>query len=314
MPSRDFDGDHSTRSLHTAEQGAEAQKWGCFVGPGVLTDGAAVPTVLAAPESVRCTPEEVAKMQAVGQLAGSAAHDFNNIFTAVLGNLQLIQRRTTDDSRLREMVAAGVEASMRGKDLANRLLAFSQRQQLELRVVDANAQLLGMENTLRRTAGRRIDICIRLSDDAWTVETDPVLLEAAIVNLTLNAREAMQDGGTLNIETANVPSTEASASSRPSTGRGSYVRIAVRDSGCGMAPDLLGRIFEPFFTTKPTRSHAGLGLNMVAAFVEQCRGQLTVGSVPGEGTCFNIFLPVAATTSSPLDGQGRGNRNPSEFV
>lgn len=311
----DYPSDHPMESSGGASLGAKELG---AVGHAVSVDASddrAASTFLARLDSGRITPEQDAKIHAVGQLAGCAAHDFNNIFTVIFGNLQLIQRRTDGNTRLQEMVVAGIEASLRGKDLANRLLALSQCRQLELQVIDANTQLIGMKKILGRTVGKRIEIRTRLADTLWKVETDPAMLEAAIINLAINAREAMPEGGALTIETANIASNGAAI--RPSfLRRGPYVRISVGDSGCGMAPDVLERIVEPFFTTKLPRSHVGLGLNMISAFVEQSQGQLTVDSVPGKGTWFNMYLRAVITPAASATAVG-GNPdagNPGELA
>lgn len=320
MPSRNVDCNHREtpaevdRGIPERRVGTHAQATLCSAvatPTGDATDDGAASTILAQPESMRRTPEQDAKLQAVGQLAGNVAHDFNNIFTSVLGNLQLIQRRAGNDHQVGQMVGAAIEASRRGTDLTNRLLAFSQHREVNLEVFDANSLLTGMGKVLRRTVGSRINIGIKLTEGLWKVRADSTHLESAILSLAINAREAMPEGGTLTIETDNIAFGDLAAW-HPALEAHDYVRISVGDTGCGMERDLIGRIFEPFFTTKPRHRHAGLGLNMVSAFVEQCHGPLTVRSSPGKGTSFNFFLPAVLTTGpAPVDGEGSDAGNPS---
>jgi PAS domain S-box-containing protein len=229
------------------------------------------------------------KMEAIGQLTGGVAHDFNNLLTAILLNSDVLADRMSDE-KLRPLAEATRTAAERGADLTRRLLAFGRRQTLEPRPTDVNGLIVGMEQLMRRTLGEHIAIEIRASADLWPARVDPGQLEAAVVNLALNARDAMPQGGSITIETANVELDEGYAGMndvRP----GDYVMIAVSDSGTGMAPDVVVRAFEPFFTTKDVGKGTGLGLSMVYGFVKQSGGHARIYSEHGVGTVVRLYLP-----------------------
>jgi PAS domain S-box-containing protein len=229
------------------------------------------------------------KMEAIGQLTGGVAHDFNNLLTAILLNSDVLADRMTDD-RLRPLAEATRTAAERGADLTKRLLAFGRRQTLEPRPTDVNALVSGMEQLMRRTLGEHIAIEIRTAADLWPAKVDPGQLEAAVVNLGVNARDAMPQGGRITIETANVEldgSFAMNADMKP----GEYVMVAVSDTGTGMPPDVVARAFEPFFTTKDVGKGTGLGLSMVYGFVKQSGGHARIYSEPGMGTVVRLYLP-----------------------
>ncbi len=223
------------------------------------------------------------KMEAVGQLTGGLAHDFNNMLTGIIGNLDIIGRqiaagRLTDIGRFME--SANMAAS-RAAALTHRLLAFSRRQALDPRTLDVNALVASMQDLLNRTLGEQVVLSVCLSPDLWPAFSDANQLENAILNLAINARDAMPDGGRLTIETANLADPA------------DYVVLRVRDNGDGMPADVLERVFDPFFTTKPLGQGTGLGLSMVYGFMQQTGGEVRVESEPGVGTVVELRLPRA---------------------
>jgi signal transduction histidine kinase/CheY-like chemotaxis protein len=248
-----------------------------------------------------------AKMEAVGRLTAGIAHDFNNLLTVVIGNLESAQRRSlsTDMSLLRALDNA-MRGAQRAALLTERLLAFARRKPLEPRLLDVNALVSGMSDLLQRTLGESIDVRTTLAADLWSVEADRTELEAAIINLAVNARDAMPLGGKLLIETANVELDSAYAAANLEVKPGSYVCISVTDSGTGMPPEVLKQVFEPFFTTKPDGRGTGLGLSQVYGFVKQSGGHVKLYSEPGHGTTAKIYLPrvlqAQGSVPRPLDG------------
>jgi len=231
------------------------------------------------------------KMEAVGQLTGGLAHDFNNLLAVVLGNLELIGERIPDDEALRTLVEKALAAGERGATLTHRLLAFSRRQALSPQPLDANELLAGMVDMLDRTLGEAVEISLLSHEGLWNCIADPVQLETAILNLAINARDAMPHGGQLTIATDNAH-IEASLPHRPeAVAAGDYVVLSVSDSGIGMPPDIQERVFEPFFTTKEVGKGSGLGLSMIYGFVRQSGGSVVLDSTPGKGTVVRIYLP-----------------------
>jgi len=237
--------------------------------------------------------QQALKMEAVGRLTGGVAHDFNNLLTAILGNVDLALRRVPEsDERLRRSLTAARQASERAASLVQRLLAFSRQHPLEEKAVDLNRLVQGMSELLRRTIGETITVETVLAGGLWKTAVDPNQLENALLNLAVNARDAMPEGGRLTIETANTYLDEAYiAANAADMTPGQYVLVAVSDTGTGMTRDVVERAFEPFFTTKPTGSGTGLGLSMVYGFVKQSRGHIKIYSEPGEGTSIKIYLP-----------------------
>jgi PAS domain S-box-containing protein len=230
------------------------------------------------------------KMEAVGQLTGGIAHDFNNLLTAILLNADVLADRMSDD-KLRPLAEATRMAAERGADLTKRLLAFGRRQTLEPRPTDVNDLVIGMEQLMRRTLGEHIAIDIRAASEVWPATVDPGQLEAAVVNLALNARDAMPQGGRITIETGNVDIDEGYAAQNADVKPGHYIMIAVSDTGSGMTADVLARAFEPFFTTKEVGKGTGLGLSMVYGFVKQSGGHARIYSELGVGTVVRLYLP-----------------------
>ena len=237
--------------------------------------------------------QQALKLEAVGQLTGGIAHDFNNLLTVILGNLQLLERRVGGDERLSKRIRAASGAALRGAELTKRLLAFSRRQVLEPEVTDLNNLVAGMDDLLRRTLGETIEINVSLEADLWPVRVDVSQLENALLNLAVNARDAMPQGGKLTIETANARLDEAFAARHTFMTAGPYVMLAVNDTGSGMPPEVIEHAFEPFFTTKEVGKGTGLGLSMVYGFVKQSGGHVIIYSEEGHGTTVKLYLPRA---------------------
>ncbi|HEY0179936.1 MAG TPA: PAS domain S-box protein, partial [Dokdonella sp.] len=235
------------------------------------------------------------KVEAIGQLTGGVAHDFNNLLTVIIGNLETICRRSVDDARLRHAADQAMRAAQRAAALTQQLLAFSRRQPLNPKPVDMNRLVASMSDLLRRTLGERIVIETVLAGGLWSAEVDVHQLENALLNLAVNARDAMPRGGRLTIETANAHIDASAGGEYADLGPGDYVMIRVGDSGIGMSKDVLEHAFEPFFTTKPIGQGTGLGLSQVYGFVTQSGGHVKIHSVPGEGTSIRIYLPRAST-------------------
>ncbi|MGY4225042.1 signal transduction histidine kinase [Bradyrhizobium sp. USDA 4503] len=230
------------------------------------------------------------KMESVGQLTGGVAHDFNNLLTVVSGNLELIET-ARDVIKIRQFAAVARRAIDRGTKLTAQLLAFSRRQTLNPKLVDANRLVADFQVLIRQAVGASCKIELQTEDRLWLCHVDPSLLETALLNLALNARDAMPAGGVLEIATRNVAVEEGDVGGCLA---GEYVALSVADSGCGMSSDVRDRVFEPFFTTKEVGKGTGLGLSMVYGFVRQSRGHVTVDSTPGVGTKFTLYLPRAA--------------------
>jgi Histidine kinase-, DNA gyrase B-, and HSP90-like ATPase/Response regulator receiver domain/His Kinase A (phospho-acceptor) domain len=229
----------------------------------------------------------------VGQLTGGVAHDFNNLLTVVSGNLELIEH-AADNGRVRQFAAAARRAADRGATLTAQLLAFSRRQKLNPKLVSANELISEFQGLIRQAVGGGCELRLRTDEQLWLCHIDPPLLETALLNLALNGRDAMPDGGVLEIETRNVVLDEgAVAGCVP----GPYVRLSVADNGCGMPPEVRDRVFEPFFTTKEVGKGTGLGLSMVYGFVRQSDGHVTIESTPGAGTTVALYLPRAEQTA-----------------
>ncbi|XSG82146.1 MAG: PAS domain S-box protein [Methyloligella sp. ZOD6] len=229
------------------------------------------------------------KMEAVGQLTGGVAHDFNNLLTVITGNLELLDLRLEDETDL-ELLTEAREAAELGARLTSRLLAFARRSHLEPRVIDLNALVLGLTEMLHRTLGETIDLSTSLSVGLWQTQVDETQVESAILNLVVNARDAMPQGGKLILETFN-DSIGRAAATTAGLEPGEYVRLSVSDTGHGMPEEVRQRAFEPFFTTKDAKHGTGLGLSMVFGFARQSGGHITIESEVGSGTTINLFLP-----------------------
>ncbi len=233
------------------------------------------------------------KMEAIGQLTGGIAHDFNNLLTGIIGSLALMQKRLAQGrtETLERYAGLALASANRAAALTHRLLAFSRRQPLEAKAVDANALVTSMEDLLRRTLGESIVLQSVETPGLWPTLCDPHQLENALLNLAINARDAMPDGGRLTIETANAVLDEAYVAREAGVAAGQYVMVSVTDTGTGMPADVMARAFDPFFTTKPIGQGTGLGLSMIYGFVKQSDGHIKIYSEPGHGTSINIFLP-----------------------
>ena len=232
------------------------------------------------------------KMEAVGQLTGGVAHDFNNLLTVIIGGLDTIRRaKPGDDIRIQRAADMALQGAQRAASLTSRLLAFSRRQPLSPQPSDLNVVMRDMTEMLHRTLGETIEIEGVLAPRLWTVDVDPNQLESAILNLGVNARDAMPDGGRLTIETANTILDEGYVATDAEVIVGQYVMVSVSDTGSGMDAATLSKVFEPFFTTKDVGKGTGLGLSMVYGFAKQSGGHVTVYSEPGEGTCVKLYFP-----------------------
>ena len=236
---------------------------------------------------------EAQKMQAIGQLTGGIAHDFNNLLTVIIGNLELVRGRLEGDNALLTRIERATWAAQRGATLTSQLLAFARKQPLSPTPIDLTTTVQDLIPLLRRTIGEHIDLRYVETAGAWPAMADPAQLENALLNLALNARDAMPDGGRLTIELANMVLDEDYAREHVEVTPGDYALLAVSDTGAWHAPDVLARVFEPFFTTKPDGKGTGLGLPMVFGFVKQSGGHVNIYSEVGEGTTVRLYLPRA---------------------
>jgi len=243
-------------------------------------------------ERVEDALRQAQKMEAVGQLTGGLAHDFNNLLAGISGNLELLQRRI-DQGRLTDLeryIEAAQGASRRAAAVTHRLLAFSRRQTLDPRPTEINRLVAGMEELIRRTVGPSVDIVVQPGGDLWMTRIDHSQLESALLNLCINARDAMPDGGSITIKTANRM-IDAALGKVLDVPPGAYIALSVTDIGCGMPDDVIKRAFDPFFTTKPLGQGTGLGLSMIYGFARQSGGQISIESEVGKGTTMWLYLP-----------------------
>jgi signal transduction histidine kinase/CheY-like chemotaxis protein len=243
---------------------------------------------------VEAALQQAQKMEVVGQMTGGVAHDFNNLLTAVLGNLELATRRGRDDN-IRRYLEGATQAAQRGAKITSQLLAFSRTQRLQIEAIDLNAIVTEMGDLLFRTIGGTVGIETMLERTLWQATADRTQIESVILNLAVNARDAMPGGGRLTITTANVPND---AKNKPSDlTSGEYVSVSVSDTGTGMTEEVLRKAFEPFFTTKPVGSGTGLGLSQVYGIAKQTGGTVAIHSQLGKGTTITVYLP--RTTAVP---------------
>jgi signal transduction histidine kinase/ActR/RegA family two-component response regulator len=244
------------------------------------------------------TLREAQKMQAIGHLTGGVAHDFNNLLTVILGNLEAIRNGLGADHPMSARIDNAARGAERGASLTRHLLAFARRQPLEPKPLSLRRLFIDMTGLLRRTLGEHIDVRVVETAGLWDVLADPAQVESAVLNLAINARDAMPTGGRLTIETANVVLDESYARSHAEVTAGDYVMIAVTDTGSGMPPEVVERAFEPFFTTKPAGRGTGLGLSMVFGFAKQSAGHVKIYSELGHGTSVKLYLPrvIGAST------------------
>ncbi len=266
-------------------------------------------------EAAESQLRQAQKMEAIGQLTGGIAHDFNNMLGVIMGALDLIKRRVAKaDYAIDRFLDAATIASERAATLTQRLLAFARQQPLSPQPLDANKMIAAMSDLLHSTLGEHIQIETVTAAGLWTVHADSQQLENALLNIAINGRDAMPDGGKLTIETANAYLDEAYCAQNPEVRPGQFALIAVTDTGVGMSADVAARVFDPFFTTKPTGKGTGLGLSQVYGFVKQSSGHIKIYSEPGTGTTVKIYLPrliadakdIKRTTSEPMR---TGDRN-----
>jgi two-component system cell cycle sensor histidine kinase/response regulator CckA len=242
---------------------------------------------------------QLQKMEAVGRLTAGIAHDFNNLLTAIMGFAQLLQSELPPEEPHQAYVTRILESSRTAADLVRQLMAFSRKQVMEMHLVDLNAALTTMTSMLQRLIGDDIRLQTRLAARSWPVRVDPTQLQQVVVNLVVNARDAMPGGGQMVIGTANVTLDETSAAQHPGLRKGEYVTLSVSDAGSGMSPEVQARVFEPFFTTKDPGRGTGLGLSTVFGIVKQSGGYIYAQSQLGAGTTFTVYLPRAQNSPQP---------------
>ena len=234
---------------------------------------------------------EAQRMEAIGQLTGGVAHDFNNLLQVILGNLELLEPALGDNPDGRRRLASAVHGAERAAQLTRQLLAFARRQPLSAQVINLSNLIGEMTEILRRTLGEGVEVSTRVTPDLWNTLADPAQVESAILNLAINARDAMPDGGRLTIDAGNTSLELADLETAGGVGPGDFVRVAVTDTGEGMTSETRERAFEPFFSTKSDGKGSGLGLSMVYGFVRQSKGHIRLDSAPGRGTTVTLFLP-----------------------
>jgi signal transduction histidine kinase/DNA-binding response OmpR family regulator len=258
-------------------------------------------------EQSQAALHQAQKLEAIGQLTGGVAHDFNNVLQIISGNLQLMHERDGANDMQTRRIEAAMSAVERGASLASQLLAFARQQPLQPVVVELAGLIGNMHRMVHRTLGDDIDVSTIVADGLWNSLVDPSQFETAILNLVINARDAMDGHGRLRLEASNVVLDDAYAAAHPDVRAGEYVRIAVSDTGCGMPPELINRVFEPFFTTKRPGQGTGLGLSMAYGFVQQSGGHIDIESHVGEGTTVTVYLPRSTGEVAPLPAAPDGD-------
>ena len=248
-------------------------------------------------ENTRAALAQAQKMEAIGQLTGGVAHDFNNLLTVVISNLDLILQDPSDAMRTERLAQGAQRAAERGARLTRQLLAFARRQPLRPELVELNPLIAGFQAVLRRACGDAVDLELHLGNVVRAVNIDAAQFEAALLNLVLNARDAMGEGGVLRVATETVEVASGDPVAIEGLAPGSYAAVTVHDTGCGMSPEVLRRAIEPFFTTKETGRGTGLGLSQVYGFVNQSGGHMSIDSAVGRGTTVRLLLPAARTTA-----------------
>jgi signal transduction histidine kinase len=253
-------------------------------------------------ERVEATLRQMQRLEAVGQLTAGVAHDFNNLLTVVLGNLRFLDRDLSAagiDGKIKQRLGYMRTAAERGAKLTDQMLSFSRRQRLEPRPLNLNEGVTSMRELLQSTIGGSIRIETHLASDLWPAMADPTQLELAVLNLAINARDAMGIGGTLTVSTANATRGAATRPEEPPPG--DYVEICVADTGSGMTPEVRAKVFEPFFTTKEVGKGSGLGLSQILGFAKQSGGGVQIVTTPGEGTAICLYIPRGATAVEAQD-------------
>ena len=258
------------------------------------------------------------KMEAIGNLTGGVAHDFNNLLGIIIGNIDLLRGQLNGGvaigPKIDQLASEALDAALRGADLTKRLLAFARRQSLVSQRIDINELVGGIGRLLSRTLGDDVAIKLNLGSGVWPVATDPSQLGASLINIGNNARDAMPKGGSLTISTGNRHLDEDYVAQFPELAPGNYVLIEVRDTGTGIAPEILSHVFEPFFTTKESGKGTGLGLSMVFGFVKQSAGHIAVYSEVGQGTTFRLYLPRATTATDAPEAVALSERGGHETI
>ncbi|WP_348532457.1 PAS domain S-box protein [Rhizobium sp. 18065] len=247
-----------------------------------------------AAEALRTTElalQQAQKMESIGNLTGGVAHDFNNLMQVVSGNLQLLKKDLVGDLKAERRIANALQGIDRGAKLASQLLSFGRRQPLEPKVINFGRQVSAMDDMLKRTLGEAVEIETMVYPDLWNVQVDPTQIENALLNLSINARDAMDGAGKLTIEVRNAVLDREYVKGNPEVAPGQYVMLAVSDTGTGMTPDVMEKVFEPFFSTKPEGKGTGLGLSMVYGFVKQSGGHIKIYSEAGQGTSIKLYFP-----------------------
>jgi PAS domain S-box-containing protein len=243
------------------------------------------------------------RLEAIGQLTGGVAHDFNNLLAVMIGNAEALEDRIGDDEKAKQHVEALIKAVDRGSSLTTRLLAFSRQQPLVPEPTDISSLITSLDDMLKRTLGETIDLRVFSTQNLWPGIIDASQLEHALVNLAINARDAMPEGGTLTIETANATLDETYAEQYEEVTLGDYVMVDVSDTGTGIPPEILEKVFEPFFTTKDVGEGSGLGLSMVYGFAKQSNGHITIYSEVGHGTTVKLYMPRSQEVVAQQDSK-----------
>ncbi len=251
------------------------------------------------------TLEQAHRLEALGELTGGVAHDFNNLLTVITGNLELLEQSLKDDSR-HDLVRDALDAAELGADLTTKLLALARRSVLAPQLVDPVVTVEAALSLLRRTLGPGIEVRLNVDGDIWPVRLDPTQFQTALINLALNAQDAMPEGGEITVTVVNVPIDDSHLARDMSIGEGRYVRISVTDTGIGMGAEVRRRAFEPFFTTKAAGKGTGLGLSMVYGFTRQSGGHATLYSEPGIGTTVSLYFPAAAVSETGAEAGAVG--------
>jgi PAS domain S-box-containing protein len=255
------------------------------------------------------------KMEAVGQLTGGIAHDFNNLLLVITGNHELLEPQLSNDTQ-KVLLKEAQDAVMLGSKLTDQLLTFARKRHMDAQLIQLNDQVIGITDMLRRTLGEHVMLSTSLARNVWATRADPGQFQSAIVNMAVNARDAMSHGGKLVIETRNIVFESDHGDFHPEIKPGKYVQLSISDTGSGMPPEVRDRVFEPFFTTKEKGRGTGLGLAMVYGFVKQCGGHVTIYSEFGHGTTFNLYFPRAdgVATRAPAKMKGASDPDARETI